>query len=178
MRSEQHCYAAHAGRIMKVNHAGEHGAVSIYAGQILVARHRASALVPELLEFKAHEERHRGIFGRELDRRGLARCRSYWLCAIGGYVLGLVSGLLGAQAIAATTVAVEQVVLRHLKLQLDELDDKDMDAVIAITAILKDEQQHHDQSAAHMGPAGIGSRVLGAVVSSATELVIWIGMRV
>lgn len=177
MSSETNSDAAEAGRIMKVNHAGEHGAVNIYAGQILLARHRARAMVPELLEFKAHEERHRAIFGRELDRRGLARCRSYWLCAIGGYVLGVVSGLLGAQAIAATTVAVERVVLRHLKQQLAELGDKDADAVTAIEAILKDEQQHHDQSSAHFERTGLVNRVLDAVVSNTTELVIWVGMR-
>jgi 3-demethoxyubiquinol 3-hydroxylase len=177
MSSDKHLFAAKAGRILKVNHAGEHGAVSIYAGQISIARHLARAMVPELLAFKSHEERHRGIFRRELDRRGLARCRSYWLCAVGGYVLGVVSGLLGAQAIATTTVAVERVVLRHLEQQLAELGDKDIDAVTAITAILKDEQHHHDQSAAHMGRAGIVNRALGAVVSGATESVIWIGMR-
>lgn len=177
MTSDKHRYAAKAGQILKVNHAGEHGAVSIYAGQISIARHLVRALVPELVEFKSHEERHRAIFGRELDRRGLARCRSYWLCAVGGYVLGVVSGLLGARAIATTTVAVERVVLRHLKQQLAELGDMDLDAVTAITAILKDEQQHHDQSAAHMGRAGIVDRALGAVVSGSTELVIWIGMR-
>lgn len=178
MTSDVQRYSVEAGRIMKVNHAGEHGAVNIYAGQIAVARLRARALVPELAEFKAHEERHRAIFGREIHRRGLARCRSFWLCAVGGYALGVISGLLGIQAIATTTVAVERVVLRHLKQQLTDLDDKDPDAVAAISAILKDEQQHHDQSAAHIHHIGMLNRGLGSVVSASTELVIWIGMRI
>jgi ubiquinone biosynthesis monooxygenase Coq7 len=163
---------------MKVNHAGEHGAVNIYAGQILIARVRAKAMVPELAELKAHEERHRAIFRRELERRGLARCRSYWMCAVGGYTLGIVTGLLGVQAIAVTTVAVERVVLLHLARQLDELADKDADAVIAISAILKEEQQHHDQAAERIESEGVLGRVLGSIVSAATETVIWIGMRV
>lgn len=178
MSSDSPRYSAEAGRIMKVNHAGEHGAVNIYAGQISVARLRAKALLPKLAEFKAHEERHRAIFGHEIQRRGLARCRSYWMCAVGGYTLGVVSGLLGVQAIATTTVAVERVVLRHLTQQLATLGDKDPDAVTAISAILKDEQQHHDQSAAHLEHPGMLNRTLGSIVSAATELVIWIGMRV
>jgi ubiquinone biosynthesis monooxygenase Coq7 len=166
-----------AGRIMKVNHAGEHGAVSIYAGQIAVARFRAKALLPELAQFKAHEEGHRAIFARELERRGLARCRSYWMCVIGGYTLGIISGLLGEQAIAVTTVAVERVVLRHLHTQLDGLGGRDSCAVAAISVILEEEQQHHDLSAARVKHARAPYRALASIVSAATESVIWIGMR-
>ena len=177
MSSDAFAYSAEAGRMMKVNHAGEHGAVNIYAGQIAVARLRASAILPELIEFKAHEEKHRAIFAREVHRRGLARCRSYWLCGVGGYALGVVSGLCGIQAIATTTVAVERVVLRHLTQQLASLGDNDVDAVAAISAIVEEEQQHHDQSAAHLEHAGVLNRALGQTVSAVTEVVIWIGMR-
>lgn len=176
MTSEPARFSLDAGRILKVNHAGEHGAVNIYAGQIAIARFRARALLSELRSFKAHEERHRDLFAREIRRRGVARCRSYWLCAIGGYTLGVVGGLLGVQAIAATTVAVERVVLRHLTQQLEDLGGRDPDAVAAISAILKDEQQHHDQSAVRVEDTTF-TRSLGAIVSAATEFVIWTGMR-
>jgi ubiquinone biosynthesis monooxygenase Coq7 len=167
-----------AGRIIKVNHAGEHGAVNIYAGQIAMARLRARSLVPELAEFKAHEERHRAIFAKELKRRGLPRCRSYWLCGLGGYVLGFITGLMGARSIATATVAVERVVLRHLKEQLRGIGITDPDATTAISAILSEEQHHHDQSAAHIRHAGVIDRMIGSVISAATEAVIWIGMRI
>ncbi|MFN0313886.1 MAG: demethoxyubiquinone hydroxylase family protein [Burkholderiales bacterium] len=61
----------------------------------MVARLTAPSIVDELRTFKAHEEGHRSIFASELQRRGLRRCRSYCLCALGGFVLGLVTGLLG-----------------------------------------------------------------------------------
>nr|WP_091664796.1 demethoxyubiquinone hydroxylase family protein [Massilia sp. PDC64] len=166
------------GRIIKVNHAGEHGAVNIYAGQIAIARLRARSLVPELAEFKAHEERHRAIFAKELKRRGLPRCRSFWLCGVGGYVLGFLTGLMGAQSIATATVAVERVVLRHLQQQLLEIGITDPDATTAISAILSEEQQHHDQSAAHLHHASAIDWLIGYVISAATEAVIWIGMRI
>lgn len=167
-----------AGRMLKVNHAGEHGAVHIYAGQISIVRLRATALAAELREFKAHEEKHRAIFALELDRRGLRRCRSYWMCAVGGYALGLLSGILGEKAIAATTVAVERVVIRHLHQQLLDLGTTDPAATSAISRILTEEQQHHDQSARRLASPGALDRVVDAVVSSATKAVIWIGMRV
>ena len=112
------------GRILKVNHAGENGAVNIYSGQLLMARLTAPSLVPELREFRSHEEGHREIFRSELEQRGVRRCRSYLLCGLGGYALGLVTGLFGRGAIAATTVAVERVVLAHLKKQLELLEGR------------------------------------------------------
>jgi ubiquinone biosynthesis monooxygenase Coq7 len=166
------------GRIIKVNHAGEHGAVNIYAGQIAMARLRARSLVHELAEFKAHEERHRSIFANELERRGLPRCRSYWLCGVGGYVLGFLTGLMGARCIATATVAVERVVLRHLQHQLQAIGSNDPGANVAISAILNEEQQHHDQFAVHIYNAGTIHKMLGSVISAATEAVIWIGMRI
>lgn len=164
-------------RIIKVNHAGERGAVNIYSGQILLARLTARDMVGELLEFRSHEQKHRAIFGAELQRRGHVRCRSYWLCSLGGYVLGIITGLLGRGAIAATTVAVESVVLRHLEQQLTVLSGSDPAAFAAISAIVAEEQQHHDQSASHVHTDTFWSKVLTPVVSASTESVIWLGMR-
>src|SRR3546814_5312729 len=46
-------------RIIKVNHAGEHGAICIYTGQIIMARLTARKIIHELMEFRTHEQRHR-----------------------------------------------------------------------------------------------------------------------
>jgi ubiquinone biosynthesis monooxygenase Coq7 len=164
-------------RIIKVNHAGEHGAICIYSGQIFMARLTARDLIGELSEFRSHELRHRLIFGSELQRRGRSRCRSYWFCGLGGYALGLLTGLLGRNAIAATTAAVEGVVLRHLEQQLTVLQGSDPAAVAAISAIVAEEQQHHEQSAARVQPGRIWSKILTPIVAASTETVIWLGMR-
>jgi ubiquinone biosynthesis monooxygenase Coq7 len=164
-------------RVMKVNHAGEQGAVCIYRSQRLIARWLAPSLVPDLAEHQAHEERHRTVFAAELARRGVRRCRSYWLCAIGGTVLGLVTAVLGRRAIAATTVAIERVVLRHLEAQREALDGLDSDAVAAIDNIASEERDHHDGSVRAVGNASWPLRLLMSVVSMSTEAVIWLGMH-
>ena len=168
-----------AERVLKVNHAGEHGAVNIYAGQRLVARLTARGMLDELVEFQSHERRHRSIFQVELQRRGVRRCRSYHLCGVGGFVLGFVTAIFGRGAIAATTVAVERVVLRHLQDQLRELSGVDEDAAKAINSIVQEEQQHHDSSAAHIQEQAsrVWVRLLTPVVAASTEAVIWLGMR-
>jgi ubiquinone biosynthesis monooxygenase Coq7 len=165
-------------RIIKVDHAGEHGAVNIYMGQLLTARLTAPHLVAELAEFKSHEMRHREIFRLELQRRGRRRCRSYLLCGWGGLVLGLVTGLLGSSAIAATTAAVEQVVLSHLEEQVARLRATDPQAAAAISAIIDEEREHHDRSLLHSRAGRFWPRVLTPLVAASTEAVIWVGMRV
>jgi ubiquinone biosynthesis monooxygenase Coq7 len=163
-------------RVMKVDHAGEQGAVCIYRGQRWVATLLAPSLVPELASNQAHEERHRAIFAAELARRGVRRCRSYFLCAAGGLTLGLVTGVLGRRAIAATTVAVERVVLRHLDQQRAALSD-DPAAIAAIDSIAAEEAEHHDASIRMMGAPILPLRALMAVVAASTEAVIWLGMN-
>jgi len=169
--------ASLAERVLKVNHAGENGAVHIYAGQLALAWLTAPALAEELREFKSHEERHRSIFLGELERRGVRRCRSYVLCGAGGYVLGLVTALFGRAAIAATTVAVEKVVLGHLRDQLRTLQGHDPEAVAAISSIVAEEQEHHDRSAVHAAQGKFWPAVLSPLVAASTESVIWLGMR-
>jgi ubiquinone biosynthesis monooxygenase Coq7 len=134
-------------------------------------------MVAELAEFRSHEMRHRDIFSAELKRRNMPRCRSYWFCGVGGFLLGAITGLLGPSAIAATTKAVEAVVLRHLEQQLSNLGGKDSGAVTAISAIIEDEREHHERSASHIQAGTFWPRILTPIVSASTEVVIWLGMR-
>ena len=167
----------HADRILKVNHAGEHGAVNIYRAQRLVCVWRDPGLKRQLEEFRAHEERHRDIFAAELARRGVHRCRSYGLCGLGGLLLGAITGICGRASIAAVTVAVERVVLRHLEMQLRELEGVDPEAHAAVAAILEDERAHHDSAAQEPRQGIFWPRLIRPAVSAATEFVIWTGMR-
>jgi len=164
-------------RVIKVDHAGEHGAVCIYAAQRWLARWRAPDMLAEIDSFIAHERGHRAKFAAELERRGRPRCRSYWLCGIGGLVLGTVTGLAGRRAIAATTVAIERVVLRHMHEQIAELAAADPHATEALRWIIAEEQEHHDLSAARLPQRNFWSKVIEPVVSASTEIVIWFGMR-
>ncbi len=163
--------------MLKVDHAGEHGAVNIYRGQILVCRWRDKPSVPMLEEFLRHEMTHRAIFAGELNRRKVRRCRSYGLCGLGGYVLGVVTGLLGSSAVAATTAAVEKVVLRHLNDQLSYLRDTDERAYQAVSSIIADEKAHHDWARTSDTPSRFWMATLEPIVSMSTESVIWLGMR-
>lgn len=164
-------------RVMKVDHAGEHGAICIYRAQRWFARWRAPDMMAELSDFLAHERRHRDLFAAELARRGRSRCRSYHLCGLGGFVLGAATGLLGRRAIAATTVAIETVVLRHMHEQVAALDGIDPAAADTLRDVIADEQEHHDASGLHLASPGLWPRLIEPIVRISTETVIWMGMR-
>lgn len=164
-------------RIMKVDHAGEHGAICIYTAQRWFARWRAPEMVAELDRFLAHERGHKALFGAELARRDRRRCRSYVWCGLGGFVLGSLTGLAGRHAIAATTVAIERVVLRHMREQVTVLEGVDVEATQTLVKIIAEEQEHHDLSAVRVGAGGFWPKAIDPVVAASTEAVIWLGMR-
>ena len=165
-----------AEKMIKVDHAGENGAVNIYRAQKLVARIRAPSLLHQLSEFQRHEEEHRRIFRDHLAAIGVRRCVSYHFSGAGGFSLGFVTGLIGPSAIAATTFAVEHVVLRHLEEQLEYLRDASPEAHACVRRIFEDERAHHDTAEAQLARGWLTRSLIG-VVQICTELVIRIGMR-
>ena len=66
-----------AKKILKVDHAGEFGAINIYRAQILISRIFYPRYVSILRQFLEDEKRHLGIFWREIQARGGPKCTSY-----------------------------------------------------------------------------------------------------
>lgn len=58
------------GRILKVNHAGETGAVQIYSAQIAIARRRFPDLVAALEAMRLDEIKHQRLFREAMPERG------------------------------------------------------------------------------------------------------------
>lgn len=164
-------------KMIKTDHAGENGAVNIYRAQKIGASIRARSLLPQLSEFQSHEEEHRRIFQGHLTSVGVRRCVSYHLCGAGGFALGFVTGLIGPKAIAATTYAVEHVVLEHLEEQLSYLKGRDQAAFECVHRIYADEKEHHDSAESMFDLNGPLTRLLIKIVKFSTEWVIRIGMR-
>lgn len=163
--------------MIKVDHAGENGAVNIYRAQYLVSRIRAPRLLSELRHFQDHEMEHRQIFAAFLKSHDIRPCVSYHLCGLGGWWLGFVTGLIGPKAVMATTYAVENVVLEHLEHQVEYLKTVDRRALICVEAIIEDEQAHHDHGFKGFDQNSLLSRLLVGTVKLCTEGVIRFGMR-
>ncbi|GJL94721.1 MAG: hypothetical protein DHS20C05_11260 [Hyphococcus sp.] len=166
-----------AEKMIKVDHAGENGAVNIYRAQRFASSLRARRLLPQLQEFQEHEEEHRRIFAAHLNKIGVRRCVSYHACGMGGFCLGLVTGLIGPNAVTATTFAVEHTVLKHLEEQLSFLQDNNQDAYVCVKKIYADEKAHHDAAENQLTQQTLMAWILVPLVKLSTDLVIRFGMR-
>jgi ubiquinone biosynthesis monooxygenase Coq7 len=129
-------------QILRVNHAGEYGAIRIYQAQILVARWRAPQLLPFLRQTLGHEREHRALFRELMWPRGTRPCAAMPLWGLGGIALGLFTGCLGRNAILICTEAVERTVHAHLDKQLAWLGAGDPALSEAIASVREQEEGH------------------------------------
>jgi ubiquinone biosynthesis monooxygenase Coq7 len=164
-----------AARILRVNHGGEHGAIHIYSAQIAAARLRAPDLLPFLLEAREHERSHRSRFRALMPSREAKPCRLMWIWAVGGALLGLITGLLGREAILACTEAVEETVHRHLDDQIRWATNRDEGLRKIIEEVRVEELAHIQHATDHR--TGAGFVWLERLISSATEALIWLSTR-
>lgn len=164
-------------KILKVNHAGEFGAINIYRSQLLISRLFIKDLVPLLHDFLQDEKRHMDIFWTEIQARKGIKCKSFWLCGLGGYFMGFISALFGRKGIMACTWAVESVVINHLEEQLKYLKSKkDQAAYNAVQSIMEDEVNHRDTGFKNGGAGNFFYRPFRFAIKAFTEGVIRVGM--
>lgn len=161
--------------ILRVDHAGEYGAIRIYGAQIAVARRVAPDILPFLEEALADERRHRATFEAALRARRERPCDLLPLWGIGGSILGMVTAMLGRRAILTCTEAVERTVHRHMNDQIAWLARHDQVLAAAITAIRDEEATHLEHAhAALLGENSVSLRLLDKIVAGAVELLVWI----
>jgi ubiquinone biosynthesis monooxygenase Coq7 len=161
-------------RILKVNHAGEYGAIRIYSAQIGVARRWFPDIVPALAEMLGHEKQHCAKFFAAMPARGSRPCRVMSLWSLGGSLLGFITALAGRQSIWVCTAAVEAAVHRHLDDQLHFLSGRDADLHALILSIREEELAHLRHALDHLHEPGAGQRALQAAISAVTDLLIWL----
>lgn len=161
-------------RILKVNHAGEYGAIRIYRAQLWMAKRFYPDLVPFLAETLGHELRHASLFRDAMPSHAARPCRIMALWGNGGLVLGFGTALLGRQGIWICTAAVEGTVHRHLEDQLVFLHTSDPQLHALIDGIKDEELGHLHHAENRIVTQALWARALHRVVAGATEAVIWL----
>ncbi|GAA0208138.1 hypothetical protein GCM10009123_14530 [Kangiella japonica] len=163
-------------RILRVDHAGETGAIQIYKAQIAVSRILYPEIVPTLSEMLAHESEHFKTFDALLKKRGIRHCYALGLWALGGMLLGFITALLGKNSIWVCTNAIETTVLNHLKHQLEFLKSVDKEAHEAVLSIKTDEESHQRHGASSQKPSFLNKPIFG-LVSVSTAFAIWLSTK-
>lgn len=163
-------------RIVRVNHAGEYGAIRIYTAQIAVARRLFPDIAPALEHMRDDEIDHCAKFFAAMPGRKSRPCRIMQLRSLGGVVLGVATAVAGRRTIWICTAAVEETVHRHLDDQLRFLENRDPELHAVIFGIRAEELEHLWHAEAHLEGARPGAfeRSLRASVRMLTESLIWL----
>jgi ubiquinone biosynthesis monooxygenase Coq7 len=161
-------------RILRVNHAGEYGAIRIYSAQIAVATRLYPDVAPALQEMLGHEKTHCRAFLAAMPSRRSRPCRVMSLWSWGGWLLGFLTALMGRQGIWACTAAVEAAVHRHLDDQLHFLASRDNELHALILSIREEELAHLHLAEAQLSTSTASHTILRRAISDATDLLIWL----
>lgn len=174
--------AAMIERMVRVDHAGEYGAVRIYEGQLAVLGGTADG--PTIEHMAEQEREHFATFNRLIVENRVRPTALMPLWHLAGFALGAGTALLGREAAMACTVAVEEVIDGHYARQIDELDArKDDDPGNAelkkvCEKFREDELAHRDTGLDRGAERAPAYAALTGAVRTATRLAIWLSERI
>jgi ubiquinone biosynthesis monooxygenase Coq7 len=131
---------------IRVDHAGERGAVKIYEGQLLALNTlvKDESLKKVIEEMKVHEKEHCEFFEKEIKKRNIKPTKLLPLWDLLGVGLGFGSTLLGKKAAMLCTASVEEVIDKHYQSQIDQLDTDEKELKKKIIKFREDELHHKD----------------------------------
>lgn len=135
-------YSEKTKSLIRVDQAGEYGAVRIYAGQLAVMGSRAPN-ADKLVAMAAQEASHYRDFTALLTARGARPTLLQPLWHVAGFALGVVTALVSPEAAMACTAAVETEIDRHYSQQLEEIGPDDPELSKLIVGARADEREHH-----------------------------------
>jgi ubiquinone biosynthesis monooxygenase Coq7 len=161
--------------MIRVDHAGEYGAVRIYDGQLaIIGRGHARDEIRRMAE---QEKRHLATFDEMVRARHVRPTLLSPLWHLAGYALGAASALLGERAAMACTVAVEEVIDEHYEKQLERLGESDPALAETIGEFRADELQHRDVAMEYGATEAPGYDLISTVVKTGSRLAIWLSTR-
>ena len=131
---------------IRVDHAGERGAIKIYEGQLLALKTicKDPNLQKTIEEMKIHEKEHCDFFEQEIKKRNIKPTKFLPLWDLLGVGLGFGSTILGKKAAMLCTASVEEVIDDHYKNQIDQIGSDENNLKNKITKFRNDEIHHKD----------------------------------
>lgn len=171
---------ARLAEMLRVDHAGELGAVHIYRGQRAVMEGRAGreALAQDLAEMEGHEAVHLARFDALLTQRRVRPTVMAPLWRLAGYTLGVGTALMGEKAAHACTEAVESVIGQHYDDQVRELSDREPELAAELARFRDEEMAHHDHAVEHGAREAPAYGLLSAVIKAGCRVAIRISEKV
>ena len=164
-------------RMIRVDHAGECGAMRIYEGQMAVLKNHPC--YKELKDMYEQELKHRRYFETQMQARRVRPTILQPVWHMCGYALGAATALLGPKGAMACTVAVEDAIAEHYQEQINALEGaSEQDLRRTIIQFRKEEIEHRDIGLHHEAEGAPLYKLLYQTVQKASKLAIWLSKRI
>ena len=166
--------------IIRVDHAGERGAIKIYEGQLLALKtfKQNAPLKKKIEEMREHEREHYEYFDNEIKKRNIKPTILLPLWDLMGVTLGFGTAMLGEKAAMLCTASVEEVIDEHYKDQTFKLGNDETKLKEKIKKFRQDELDHkeiaYDNGATKKGLFSI----LDKVIKSSSRIAITISEKI
>ncbi len=162
--------------IVRVNQAGEMGAIEIYKGQLAVLKNKPIA--KEIISMLKQEEKHYKTFSDLLIKHNIRPTLLSPLWKVGGFSLGVFTAILGKESTMACTEAVEEVIVKHYEQQTKYLK-KNKNKLYKITSNFAKEEKEHMNVANKLGTGkSIRYTLLKLSIKSLSKLAIKVAKKI
>ena len=180
MRPGAGALEARLAEILRVDHAGELGAVHIYQGQraVLGAAPGKERIAGQLEEMEGHEAVHLARFDALLNSHKVRPTALTPLWRLAGFALGAGTALMGEQAAHACTEAVETVIGQHYADQVAELAEREPELAAELARFRDEELAHRDLAIEEGAQEAPGYALLSAVIRAGCRTAIRISEKV
>jgi len=165
---------------IRVDHAGERGAVKIYEGQLLALNTlvKDENLKKTIEEMKVHEMEHCQFFENEIRKRNIKPTKFLPLWDLLGVGLGFGSTLLGKKAAMLCTASVEEVIDKHYQDQIDYLQS-DENALKSKIIKFREDELHHKDIAYEQGASKKGLySIMDKIIKTGSKIAINISEKI
>ena len=166
--------------IIRVDHAGERGAIKIYEGQLLALKtiKQDQDLRDKIEKMQEHEKEHLEYFEKEIKKRKIKPTYLLPLWDIMGVTLGFGTALLGKWAAMLCTASVEEVIEDHYQNQLKKLG-KDESILKEKIEKFKSDEINHKNIAYEAGATNKGFyTVMDKIIRTGSRIAITISEKI
>jgi 3-demethoxyubiquinol 3-hydroxylase len=170
--------AAEIAAMIRVDHAGEYGAVRIYEGQLAVLGKSGTEAAAAIRHMAEQEQDHLKRFDALIAERGVRPTMLEPLWRIAGYALGAATALAGEKTAMACTEAVEEVIDRHYAGQIERLGERDPQLRETIEKFRAEEIAHHATAMAHGSGEAPGHRLLTTAIKLGCRVAIALSTKI
>ena len=165
---------------IRVDHAGERGAIKIYEGQLLALNTfvKNENLKKTIEKMKNHEKEHLDFFNEEIKKRNIKPTKLLPLWDLLGVGLGFGSAIIGKKATMLCTASVEEVIDEHYQNQINELDSEEKVLKEKIKKF-RDDELHHRDIAYEQGASKKGVySILDKIIKTGSKVAISISEKI